>query len=209
MIKDRKTLQLYLDADKFALGITRKFPRPFLDSIWRYQRTLRFYEFHRNVGNKIRRYIYSLLLTIRGERLGFTISGNCFGPGLRINHHGMLIVNAKARIGKWCDINQGVNIGANGMVDENGEVHLRTPMIGDYCYIGIGAKIFSDCKIGDNVRIGANAVVTKDIPNGMTAIGIPVKMYPHKHKMLCISSPEFEEAFCEKYPQYRELIKNI
>lgn len=70
----------------------------------------------------------------------------------------MLIVNKHARIGKWCDINQGVNIGANGMIDEDGKVHLRTPIIGE---------------------------------------------------MLAISTPEFEEAFLKKYPQYRELIKTI
>ena len=209
MITNKQTLQLYLDADKFALGINRRIPRPFIDSIWRYERTLRYYEYHKNVGNKLRRFIYSLLLTIRGERLGFTISGNCFGPGLRINHHGLLIVNSKARIGKFCDINQGVNIGANGMIDEEGKVHLRTPIIGDYCYIGIGAKIFGDCTIGNNCRIGANAVVTKDIADDMTAIGIPMQMHPNKHKMLCISSPEFEETFLQKYPQYRELIKTI
>lgn len=209
MIKDKKTLQLYLDADKFALGINRRFPRPFLDSIWKYQRTLRFYEYHKNVGNKLRIYIYSLLLTIRGERLGFSISGNSFGLGLRINHHGMLIVNKHARIGKWCDINQGVNIGANGMIDEEGRVHLRTPIIGDYCYIGIGAKIFGDCKVGDNVRIGANSVITKNVPDDMTAFGIPMTVHPHKHKMLAISTPEFEEAFLQKYPQYRELIKTV
>lgn len=209
MIKDKQTLQLYLDADKFALGIKRKFPLPIKDSIWKYQRTLRMYEYHKNVGNKLRRYIYSLLLTIRGERLGFSISGNCFGPGLRINHYGLLIINAKARIGKWCEIHQGVNIGANGMIDENGEVHLRTPIIGDYCYIGIGAKIFSDCKIGNNVRIGANSVVMKDVPDNMTAIGIPMKIHANKHKMLCISSPEFEESFLQRYPQYRELIKSV
>lgn len=58
MINNRKILQLYLDADKFALGINRRFPRPFMDSIWKYQRTLRFYEYHKNVGNKLRIYIY-------------------------------------------------------------------------------------------------------------------------------------------------------
>ena len=209
MITDRQTLQLYLDADKFALGINRRFPRPFVDSIWKFERTLRYYEYHKNVGNKLRRYIYSLILTKRGERLGFTISGNCFGLGLRIHHYGMLIVNKHARIGKWCDINQGVNIGANGIIDDDGKIHLRTPVVGDYCYIGIGAKIFSDCRIGDNCRIGANAVVTKDVEDNMTAIGIPMKMHPNKHKMLCISSPEFEEAFLQEYPQYRELIKKI
>lgn len=58
MITSKEILQLYLDADKFALGINRCYPRPFVDSIWRYQRTLRLYEYHKNVGNKLRRYIY-------------------------------------------------------------------------------------------------------------------------------------------------------
>ena len=146
MIINKALLQLYLDADKFALGINRRFPRPFLDSIWKYQRTLRFYEYHRNVGNKLRRYIYSLLLTIRGEKLGFSISGNCFGLGLRINHHGMLIVNKHARIGKWCDINQGVNIGANGMIDDDGKVHLRTPIIAVIVYPVKGSNRYTLCR---------------------------------------------------------------
>lgn len=209
MITNREILNLYLDADKFALGITRKIPIPFFDAVWIYERTLRMYEFHKNVGHRLRQYWYSFLLKIRGQRLGFSISGNCFGPGLRINHYGMLIVNKHARIGKWCDINQGVNIGANGMIDDDGRVHLRMPIIGDHCYIGIGAKIFGDCKIGNNVRIGANSVVTKDIPDNMTAIGIPMSIHPHKHKMLAISTPEFEEQFLQKYPQYKELIKTI
>ena len=45
MITNKEILHLYLDADKFALGINRRFPRPFIDSVWKYQRTLRFYEF--------------------------------------------------------------------------------------------------------------------------------------------------------------------
>ena len=121
----------------------------------------------------------------------------------------MLIVNKHARIGKWCDINQGVNIGANALIDDDGRVHLRTPIIGDYSYIGIGAKIFGDCKIGNNVRIGANSVVTKNVPDNMTVVGIPMSMHPHKHKMLSISTSEFEEQFLQKYPQYKELIKTI
>ena len=184
MITDRQILQLYLDADKFALGINRRFPRPFIDSIWQYERTLRYYEYHKNVGNKIRRLIYSLLLTIRGKRLGFSISGNSFGPGLRINHHGLLIVNAKARIGKWCDIHQGVNIGENGYVNESGEYVSEVPSLGDYCFIGPGAKIFGNCQLGNNVRIGANSVINKDVPNNHTAYGIPQKNTPNKRNIL-------------------------
>ncbi len=206
MIKDKQTLQLYLDADKFALGINRRFPRPFMDSIWRYERTLRYYEYHKNVGNKLRRFIYSLLLSIRGERLGFSISGNCFGPGLRINHHGLLIVNAKARIGKWCDVHQGVNIGENGYLDEQGKVVSEVSSLGDYCFIGPGAKIFGGCKIGDNVRIGANAIVNKDVPSNNTAFGNPMQTHMNKRKIITIATPSVEEEFLNKYPQYRELL---
>ena len=206
MITNNEILHLYLDADKFALGINRRFPRPFMDSIWKYQRTLRFYEYHKNVGNKLRRFIYSLLLSIRGERLGFSISGNCFGPGLRINHHGLLIVNAKARIGKWCDVHQGVNIGENGYLDEQGKVVSEVPSLGDYCFIGPGAKIFGGCKIGDNVRIGANAIVNKDVPSNNTAFGNPMQTHMNLRGIITIATPSVEEEFLNKYPQYRELL---
>ena len=209
MITDRQILQLYLDADKFALGINRRFPRPFIDSIWQYERTLRYYEYHKNVGNKIRRLIYSLLLTIRGKRLGFSISGNSFGPGLRINHHGLLIVNAKARIGKWCDIHQGVNIGENGYISEGSRFVSEVPTIGDFCFIGPGAKIFGGCKVGDNVRIGTNAIVNKDVPNNHTTYGIPQQNVPNSRNIITIASKTTEELFLQKYPQYTELMKLI
>lgn len=44
------------------------------------------------------------------------------------------------------------------------------PNIGDYVFIGAGAKILGNIKIGDNVRIGANCVVVSDIPNGATVV---------------------------------------
>ncbi len=84
--------------------------------------------------------------------------------GLRINHHGLIVVNAKAKIGEWCDIHQGVNIGQN---IENDSV----PIIGDNVWIGPGAKIFGKIEIGDNVMIGANAVVNKSFSNGNCRLG--------------------------------------
>ena len=68
--------------------------------------------------------------------LGFDIPVNVFGGRLRINHHGMIVVNSNARIGSYCDIHQGVNIGMQGMYDDN------SPTIGDNVWIGLGAKIF-------------------------------------------------------------------
>lgn len=209
MITNKETLQLYLDADKFALGINRRFPCPFMDSIWKYERTLRFYEYHKNVGNKLRSYIYNLILTIRGEKLGFSISGNCFGLGLRINHYGLLIVNAKARIGNWCDIHQGVNIGENGYMNENGISISEVPILGNFCFIGPGAKIFGNCMIGNNVRIGANSIINKDVPNNHTAYGIPQANIPNKRKIITIADSSTQELFLRKYPQYIGLIEEV
>ena len=51
-----------------------------------------------------------------------------------------------------------------------------TPVIGDNCFIGPGAKIFGKINIGDNVAIGANAVVNKDVPSNVTVAGVPAKI---------------------------------
>lgn len=154
MIKNRKELRCYLEADKFALGVTHRFPLGPKDDIWRFERTLRFYEYHKNVGNKLLRLFFGYLLAKRGKRLGFSISANCFGPGLRINHSGLLIINAKARIGKWCDVHQGVNIGENGYIDECGKVVNEVPTIGDYCFIGPGAKSLALHKLETMSELG-------------------------------------------------------
>lgn len=210
MITNKEILKLYLDADKFALGINKKIPIPFVDSVWIYQRTLRYYEYHKNVGNRLRRLLYSLLLNIRGQRLGFSISGNCFGYGLRLNHYGLIVVNAKARIGNWCDIHQGVNIGENGYLEETTDgmmkVKSEVPIIGNYCFIGPGAKIFGACNIGNKVRIGANSVVCKDVEDNHIVLGIPSRTYLNNKLNMTIAREETEDEFLKKYPKYRELV---
>lgn len=62
---------------------------------------------------------------------------------------------------------QQVTIGSNRTL---GSKHWGTPIIGDNCYIGTGAKIIGNVKIEDNCRIGANAVVTKDVPSNSTVV---------------------------------------
>ena len=104
-----------------------------------------------------------------GMKLGFDIPINVFGPGLRINHHGLIVINPLCRIGAFCDIHQGVNIGTNV---EYGSV----PQIGNNVYIGPGAKLFGKITIGDQVMIGANSVVNKSFPDNVTIAGIPAKI---------------------------------
>ncbi|MBO7467834.1 MAG: hypothetical protein J6T94_09165 [Bacteroidaceae bacterium] len=135
------------------------------------------------------------------DHLGFSISANCFGPGLRINHFGLLIVNSQCHIGKWCDIHQGVNLGDNGEV-VGGKYISAVPTIGDFCFIGPGAKIFGKITVGNEVRIGANCVVNKSIGDKMSVKGIPAIASPNRKELSTIACSSFEAMFLKSYPQY-------
>jgi len=102
--------------------------------------------------------------------LGFDIPINTFGPGLKINHFGLIVVNGNARIGAFCDIHQGVNIGQHGInIDD-------VPTIGDNVWIGPGAKIFGKITIASRCAIGANAVVNRSFnEENISIAGIPAK----------------------------------
>lgn len=204
MIIDKLTLQIYLDADKFALGINREYPKVFGDDIWKFEIYLRKYEYYKNTGkNLFMKYLFAFLLNRKSRQLGFSISANCFGPGLRINHHGLLIVNSKAKIGKWCDIHQGVNIGENSYYDNNTLIQA-VPYIGSFVFVGPGAKLYGDIKVGNNVRIAANTVVNQSIDDYSTAFGFPMMVKKSKKDILTIAKPEFEQEFLRKYPQYKD-----
>lgn len=91
-----------------------------------------------------------------------------FGPGFVIMHPEGVIINSKVRAGRNVTLESGVVIG-----DDKG----RSPTLGNDIYIGAGAKIIGDLSVGDHVKIGANAVVTKSAPDGSTMLGIPAKPY--------------------------------
>lgn len=174
MIKNKKELYKYLEMDKKALGITKRFPKIFGDEIWKFEIILRKYEFYYNCTNNFfMKKFYSFLHKKYSLRLGIQIPINTFGGGLRINHFGLIVVNPKARIGEWCDIHQGVNIGQNIEADS-------VPTIGNNVWIGPGVKIFGKIKVGDNVMIGANSVVNSSFPSNIRIAGIPAKKISEK-----------------------------
>jgi serine O-acetyltransferase len=93
------------------------------------------------------------------------------GKGLYIGHFGNIILSTEAILGEYCNISQGCTIGQAG----RGGKQL-TPVIGSRVYIAPGAKIFGGITIGNDVAIGANAVVTKDLPDKAVAVGIPAQI---------------------------------
>ena len=88
------------------------------------------------------------------------------GPGLRIHHFGGIIVHSKAVIGEGCTLYHGVTLGDLG--GWGGAPHL-----GHRVLIGAGAKILGQIVIGDDCRIGANAVVLTSVPPRCIAVGVP------------------------------------
>ena len=88
-----------------------------------------------------------------------------------IGHFGGIIISGGAVIGRNCNISQGVTIGIAGKGKNRG-----IPIIGEGVYIGAGAKLIGKIHVGNNVAIGANAVVTKDVPDNAVVGGIPAKI---------------------------------
>ncbi|HUI98765.1 MAG TPA: serine acetyltransferase [Usitatibacter sp.] len=82
------------------------------------------------------------------------------GPGLYIGHFGGIIVSPDAVIGSHCSLSPSITIGLAGQGER-----LGVPVIGDFVYVAPGARLFGKIRIGNNVKIGANAVVHRDVPD--------------------------------------------
>ena len=96
--------------------------------------------------------------------------GATIGKGLCIDHGMGVVIGETAEIGDDVLIYHGVTLGGTGK--DKGKRH---PTIGNGVVIGAGAKVLGPIKVVDNAKIGANAVVVKDVPEGATAVGIPAK----------------------------------
>ncbi|SCN22571.1 Serine acetyltransferase [Clostridium sp. N3C] len=103
--------------------------------------------------------------------------GAKIGKGLFIDHGMGVVIGETAEIGDNVTIFHGVTLGGTGK--DKGKRH---PTIGNNVIIGAGAKILGPIKIGDDVKIGANAVVLKDVPANATAVGIPARVILKKPK---------------------------
>jgi serine O-acetyltransferase len=95
--------------------------------------------------------------------------------GLYIGHFGGITVHPETVLGKNCNISHGVTIGEGGRFSSRG-----VPRIGDRVYIGPGAKIFGAIRIGNDVAIGANAVVADSVPDKSVVGGIPARILSDK-----------------------------
>ncbi|WP_448579128.1 serine O-acetyltransferase EpsC [Thermaurantiacus sp.] len=102
-------------------------------------------------------------------------------PGARIGRnlfidHGFVVIGETSEIGDNVTIYQGATLG--GTNPASGVGGKRHPTIGNDVVISLGAAILGPISVGDGAKIGANAVVTKDVPAGATMVGIPARPIP-------------------------------
>ena len=118
-----------------------------------------------------------LLARARYKHLGYKYSFDIsykakIGEGFQIAHYGYLVVPSNTVIGDHCRLRPGVVIGRRDITDHTS----GGSVIGSYVEFGVGAKVMGPVTIGDNVIIGANAVVTKDIPSNSVVAGVPARV---------------------------------
>jgi serine O-acetyltransferase len=99
-------------------------------------------------------------------------------PGAKIGRnffidHGFVVIGETAEIGDNVTMYQGSTLG--GTNPTNGLGGKRHPTIGDDVIVSLGAAILGPIEVGKGARIGANAVVNKDVPDGATMVGIPAR----------------------------------
>lgn len=120
-------------------------------------------------------FLSRMVLKHYGYKYSFDISYRAqIGPRLTIPHFGYIIVTSNTLLGKGCTLRPGVVFGKKLTAETQGA------QVGDYVNIGVGAKIIGAVHIGSNVTIGANSVVTKDIPSDCIIAGAPAKVIRYK-----------------------------
>ena len=136
---------------------------------------------HARIAHMISHFLYNKKLFFLARlisQLARTLTGIEIHPGAILGNailidHGMgVIIGETAVVGDRITIYHGTTLGGTG--NEKGV--KRHPTVGNDVIIGSGAKVLGNINIGSNSKIGANAVVLEDVPEGATVVGVPARV---------------------------------
>lgn len=127
--------------------------------------------------NSLLGFFWRLTLRRYQVKYGFQIYPETeIGEGFYLGHWGTVVVNPKTKIGKNCNMMQGVTIAQANRGKNEG-----VPVIGDNVWIGPNAVIVGNIKIGNNVLIAPNAYLNTNVPDNSLVIGNPAEIYPKEN----------------------------
>ena len=153
---------------KYGGGLLREIvPFSEKDVLRKHQVLLRKTEYHTNCKHKLRAQIYKIRLNRIQNKYALHIPINTCGRGLRIMHIGPVLMNQRVTVGEDCAFHINTALVAGGTND-------GVPCLANGVVVGIGAVILGNVYVAENVAIGANAVVNKNVMEENIAIaGIP------------------------------------
>jgi serine O-acetyltransferase len=142
--------------------------------------------FHALLGYRAAHFLWQRGWHLTGRlvsHVGRMLTGIEIHPGAKIGScvfidHGMgVVIGETAEVGDGCTIYQGVTLGGTSLYRGT----KRHPTLGSGVVVGAGAKILGGFVVGDDARIGSNAVVVKEVPAGATVVGIPGRIVEESH----------------------------
>jgi serine O-acetyltransferase len=152
---------------------------------------------HALILHRLAHFLWSIKLKLIARifsHLARILTGIEIHPGAQIGRrffidHGMgVVIGETAIIGDDCTLYHGVTLG--GTTWKKGKRH---PTLRDNVVIGAGAKVLGPITLGNNSKVGSNAVVVTDIPNDSTAVGIPAKIIESGEKLKKFSAYAVEK----------------
>jgi serine O-acetyltransferase len=160
--------------------------------------------FHALVFHRIASWLWQHSWLLAGRfvsHLGRALTGIEIHPGARIGRrlfidHGMgVVVGETAEIGDDCTLYQGVTLGGTSLT----RGQKRHPTLGNGVIVGSGAQVLGPFRVGDGARIGAAAVVLREVPNAATMVGNPARQVTRPE--VAKPRPEFQPyAVCGDIP---------
>ena len=174
-INSKKELKEWIEYEKLKKKSIRDFiPMGEAYILRKHQLLLRKTEYYLNTKKIIRAMIYRMRLSVIQNKYSLHIPPNTCGKGLKIMHIGPILLNGRAIVGENCVFHINTALVAGGNNDD-------TPVLGNNVVLGIGSVVVGGIRIADNVAVGANAVVNKDVvESDITVAGVPAKKISDK-----------------------------
>ena len=113
--------------------------------------------------------------------------GATIGQRFFIDHGMGVVIGETARIGDDVTLYHGVTLGGTSFMKG-----IRHPQIGNNVIVGAGAQLLGPIQVGNGARIGSNAVVVKDVPEGATMVGVPANQVVAKVVPITAQEPAFD-----------------